>query len=198
MGKTRSPKETATPDPDVQPSGDPAVDDETGEGATEQLGKNEPGPIDGLTPTEQIASPMGGTDNYAYLDQTRTPLHERTQLMDSTTEASQADLNPAFTAQAKDGGPVNDNDESVGTEPNRDELLLAAAENSGQEGAVEQTQAQIDAGAEQQIDAEQVTADADARAEAGKDAADNPTPAGAPSGMEPSSDGEAGTQGSPE
>lgn len=156
--------------PDDPTDGTPAVD-ENGEPATSELSPTEPGPVDGLTPTEQMAGPIGGSDNYAYLDQTRTPLHERENPMDSLTEASQAELNPAFTAKAEDGGPVNAKGEGIGTAPNANDLALAAAENSGVEGAVEQVQEQIDAGQKEQIDAEKVLADAQDAAPDGVDAA---------------------------
>lgn len=117
-----------------------------------------------------IAGSMGGPDNYPYQDRTAVPLHERTQLMDSTTEASQAELNPAFTPKAEDGGPMTAENESIGTEPNVHDDMLAAAERQGGEEAVQQTQEQIDAGTEQQMDAEKVTAQAQEAAPEGIDA----------------------------
>lgn len=156
------------------------------------------GQTEGLEPLSRedqqaaIAGSMGGPDNYPYQDRTAVPLHERTQLMDSTTEASQAELNPAFTAKAEDGGPTTAEGEGIGTEPNVHDQMLAAAERSGQEGAVERTQEQLDAGAERQMDAEAVTAAAQERAPEGIDAATGQpegqaTAPGAPSGMEPDS-----------
>lgn len=166
MGKNRNQtNQSATPDPEVaeQIDGEPTED-------TAELAPTEPGPVDGLTPTESVAGPIGGSDNYAYLDQTRTPLHDRDMPMDSNTEASQAELNPAFTPKAEDGGPVNANGDGIGTAPNADDLALAAAENSGRDGAVEEVQEQIDAGKEDQIDAEAVQADAEEKAPEGIDA----------------------------
>lgn len=141
-----------------------------------------------------IAGSMGGPDNYPYQDRTAVPLHERnlSAVNNPLTEASQAELNPAFTAKADDGGPTTTEGEGIGTEPNVHDQMLAAAENSGQEGAVEQTQAQIDAGAEQQIDAQAVTDAAQQAAPDGIDGATGQpegqaTVPGAPSGMEPDS-----------
>lgn len=180
---------TAVENEDAGGAGD--VDETSGVSETEELSA--------LSREDQqaaIASAVGGPDQYPYVDRTAIPVHERDMLMNSGTEASQAELNPAFTPQAKDGGPVTENDESVGTEPNAYEQQAAAAENQGGEELRKQVEEDQAKGAEQQIDAEQVTADQQAREADAKDG--EPTPAGAPSGMEPSSDGEAGTAGASE
>jgi hypothetical protein len=78
-----------------------------------------------------IASAMGGSDQYAYADKTAIPVHERTMQMNSTTEASQAELNPAFTPKPEDGGPVHPvSGEGVGTEPNMAEKLAIAEDEA--------------------------------------------------------------------
>lgn len=149
--------------------------------------------LEGRTPEEAVAAPLGAPDDYPYLDKTSMPLHERNLPM--TTDAggpSQAELNPAFYPKAEDGGPTTANDEGIGTEPNIHDQMLAAAktaEENGQEGAVEQTEKQIAEGQEQQMDAQAVTDAAQERAPEGIDAATGQpegqaTPPGAPSGME--------------
>lgn len=152
--------------------------------------------LEGQSVNEAIRGGMGGADNYPYLDKTLLPLHERDLPMNSDAFGpSQSDLNPAFTPKPEDGGPTSDGSDGVieGTEPNANDKALAAAENSGQEGAVEAVQESIDVGAEKQIDAEKVTAAAQERAPEGVDAATGKkegeaTAPGAPSGMEPQTD----------
>lgn len=148
--------------------------------------------LEGQTVEEAVRGGFGGGDNYPYLDKTAMPLHERDLPMNSDAYGpSQSDLNPAFTPKPEDGGPSKElQGEGVieGTEPNADEKALAAAENSGQEGAVEAVQESIDAGKAKQMDAEKVTQEAQERAPKGVDAATGQpegtaTAPGAPSGM---------------
>jgi hypothetical protein len=154
------------------------------------------GSLEGMTPNEAIASSVGAPNDYPYIDKSSMPVHERNfSNMNPNHEPSQADLNPAFSPKPEDGGQTSDGSDGVieGTEPNANDKALAAAENSGQEGAVEAVQEQIDAGAEQQIDAEKVTAAAQERAPEGIDASTGQkegeaTVPGAPSGMESQTD----------
>lgn len=135
--------------------------------------ENPYGVLDDMTPQEAVASSVGGTDQYPYLDKSAIPLHERNLPMTSIDGPSQADLNPAFTPKPEDGGPSKERDgEQVieGTEPNAQEQALAAAENSGEEGAVEAVKESIAEGEKQQMDAEQVQADAEQRTPDGIDA----------------------------
>lgn len=168
-----------------------AEDEATGQDMVEQDPFNR---LDGLSPQEAIASNAYGAPNeYPYLDKTSTPLHERDLPMSTDAAGpSQAELNPAFYPKAEDGGPTTSEGEGIGTEPNIHDQMLAAAENSGVEGAVEQVQEQIEQGQKEQIDAEAVTAAAQERAPEGIDASTGQpegqaTPPGAPSGMEPDS-----------
>lgn len=173
MGKSRtqaagSPEATQdAPAPDLDtPTPEPTTEEGSGEivndsrGATLEVDE-------GNTVEEAIASPVGGSDQYPYLDQTRVPHHERNMPNmgnSPLTEASQAELNPAFTAKAEDGGPTNENGDSIGTEPNADEKLVIAAQNlenqgANAEGTVAEVEQQIEDQKDQQIDAEQVQAD---------------------------------------
>lgn len=200
-------RKTATPEETVSGPQQPDVVEQEnlgGPGDLAPTGVSETEELPELSRQDQqaaIASPMGGTDQYTYVDRTAVPLHERnfSNMNSPLTEASQAELNPAFTAKAEDGGPANDKDESVGSEPNALELQADAAENQGGEEMRAQVEEQQAAATEQQMDVDAVNAAAEENAE-GTDTdpgtgAGEMTPPGAPSGMEGSSDGEAGTAG---
>lgn len=167
-GKGRSTNPDANPtteEPTVTTPSDETLQEQTDE-QQKLVEENPYGVLDGMTPQEAVASSIGGSDQYPYLDKSATPLHERNLPMTSIDGPSQADLNPAFTPKPEDGGPSKERDgEQVieGTEPNVNEQALAAAENSGDEGAVQAVEESIAAGEEQQIDAEQVQADAEER-----------------------------------
>ena len=138
--------------------------------------------LEGKTPSEAVASSIGGSDQYPYLDKTALPLHERDLPMNSDAYGpSQADLNPAFSPKPEDGGPSKEDNPAVieGTAPNRDDLALAAAENSGDEDAVQAVKDDIEAGKEQQMDVEAVNAKAEERAPEG---VDSETGQGTPTG----------------
>lgn len=162
---------------------DPQVAHDTGGigTAVEQQGEQQgSGELPELSREDQqaaVASSMGGSDNYPYVDRTAIPLHERnlSAVNNPLTEASQAELNPAFTAKQEDGGPVVTDPESgeekgIGTEPNVHEQMLAAAANSGDDDAGKLVQDQIDAGQAQQMDVDEVNAQAQERAPEGVDA----------------------------
>lgn len=156
----------------ANPGGEPTVTTpeetkEQGEAEQDLVTQDPYDKLEGQSVTEAVRGGMGGGDNYPYLDKTALPLHERNLPM--STDAfgpSQSDLNPAFTPKPEDGGPSKERDGEgtiEGTEPNLNDKALAAAENSGQEGAVEAVQESIDAGEKEQMDAEKVQADAEER-----------------------------------
>ena len=109
------------------------------------------------------ASSLGGTDNYAYVDQTRVPLEERTYPVTSPlSDISQAEANPAFTPKQEDGGPVHPvTGEGIGTEPNVHEEILQTVEDDPEAKAA--VEAEIEAGKEQQMDVDAVNAAAEER-----------------------------------
>jgi len=176
---------------DANPTTDPTATADTSQVDEQQalVQEDEHDVLEGLSPEEAVGSSMGAPNDYPYLDKSAIPVHERHMQMNSVDGPSQSDLNPAFSAKPADGGRYG---EGVieGTELNANELALAAAENSGEEGAVEAVEEQIAEGAKQQIDAEAVTQAAQDRAPAGVDASTGQkegeaTAPGAPSGMEP-------------
>lgn len=200
----RGKPEATDPNVAARTGGDPTTVEQEG------LTPNDKGELPELSQKEYgaaIASSMGGTDNYPYVDRTAIPMHERnlSAVNNPLTEASQAELNPAFTAKAEDGGPVNAKGESIGTAPNVNDIALARAQNAedagnDQKDAVAAVKEQIAEGEKQQMDAQAVTDAAQDRAPAGIDASTGrkegeATVPGSPSGMKPSSDGEAGTAG---
>lgn len=175
-GKSTQPAQSAEPeatDPEVadQTGGDPmTVENENlgGAGDLADSGVSETEDLPELSKEESqaaIASSVGGTDQYPYVDRTAVPMHERTLPMSSTDEASSAELNPAFYPKPEDGGPVKENpdgeDVGIGTEPNRHEQLADMAENAG--GDREETLEALD-GTDQQMDVDAVNAAAEERA----------------------------------
>jgi hypothetical protein len=171
-GKASDPAPGTTPPVEET---EPVVEDAAAEG--QDLVEADPyDKLDGMTTNEATASSIGGSDQYPYLDKTALPLHERDLPVNSDAYGpSQADLNPAFSPKPEDGGPSKEDRPGTieGTALNADDLALAAAQNAedaGQEGAVDQVKESIEAGKEQQMDAEQVTADAQDRAPEGVDA----------------------------
>lgn len=183
-GRAKTPEANPTTTPETELSSAGALQDDQ-----QKLTLEDPhNVLEGLSPEEAVGSSMGAPNDYPYLDKSAIPVHERHMQMNSVDGPSQADLNPAFSAKPADGGRYG---EGVieGTELNANELALAAAENSGEEGAVEAVEEQIAEGAKQQIDAEAVTQAAQDRAPAGIDASTGrkegeATAPGAPSGME--------------
>lgn len=129
------------------------------------------GVLEGRSPNEAIASSVGAPNDYPYVDKSSLPVHERSfSNMNADHGPSQSDLNPAFTPKPDDGGPSQERDgEQVieGTEPNYDEQAIAAAENSGQEGAVDTVKEQIAEGEKQQMDVDKVDEQGEARAPEG-------------------------------
>lgn len=199
MSKRSSSKAKDEAKDDGKVSPEEAVDTGSQTTAVEREGEGDAGETadSGVSETEElpelskedqqaaIAGAMGGPNNYPYQDRTAMPLHERNMpAMGNSplTEASQAELNPAFYPKAEDGGPMNANGESIGTEPNAHEQALAAVENQG--GDVEAAREQLD-GTDQQMDAEAVTQRAQERAPEGIDAS-----TGQPEGEAPAVPGE--------
>lgn len=169
-GKGRAQTTPTTEEPTVT---EPTTDDQVDE--QQQLVEDDPhGALEGMTPNEAIASSVGAPNDYPYVDKSATPVHERHLQVNSIDGPSQADLNPAFTPKPEDGGPSEERDgEQVieGTEPNANDQALAAAENSGQEGAVEAVEESIAAGESQQMDVDAVNDKAEERTPDGIDAA---------------------------
>lgn len=164
--------EDAAGDTTVSPEEADATGNVTSEVENEGLEFNEEGDLPALSDQAQqaaIASSQGGTDQYSYVDRTATPVHERNSVVTNgpTTEASQAELNPAFYPKPEDGGPTvttpEGEEKPIGTEPNVHERMMMEAEASGDDQMVEQVRKQIEDGKAQQMDVDAVNAAAEER-----------------------------------
>lgn len=162
-----TPTDVSAPETEVDPS---APIEEQDAQAADLVEQDPYDKLDGQTPEEAVRGAVGAPDQYPYLDKTAMPLHERNLPMTTADGPSQSDLNPAFTPKPEDGGPSKERDgEQVieGTEPNMAEQRVAAAENSGQDGAVEAVEKDIAEGEKQQMDVDEVNKKGEERAPEG-------------------------------